>query len=91
MTEIRIESTNYCGYKCVFCPREKMTREQGVMSVDDFILVLRRIKELYGDYSEQIHLHGYGESLLDKGLPEKSLLLERLSQIQNCISYRPSA
>ena len=75
--EIRIENTNHCGYKCVFCPREKMTREQGFMSVDDFGLVLRRIKEFYGDYSEQIDLHGYGEPLLDKSLPEKVALARK--------------
>ena len=74
MMEIRIENTNHCGYKCMFCPREKMTREQGIMPVDDFILVLGRIKEFYGDYSQQIDLHGYGEPLLDKSLPEKVAL-----------------
>jgi len=54
-----------------------MTREQGFMPIDDFRLVLRRIKEFYGDYSQQIDLHGYGEPLLDKSLPEKVALAKR--------------
>ena len=40
LSDIRIETTNACGYRCVFCPREKMTRKIGSMSENDFSLVL---------------------------------------------------
>ena len=30
--EIRFETTNKCAYHCKVCPRELMTRDEGVMS-----------------------------------------------------------
>lgn len=65
--QIRIENTNRCGYKCVMCPRDKHTRKQGIMSTEEFELVLDRI----GPFKGELHLHGFGEALLDKNLPEK--------------------
>jgi MoaA/NifB/PqqE/SkfB family radical SAM enzyme len=65
--EIRIENTNSCGYRCVMCPREKLTRSLGYMSVEDFELVLDRV----GPKEEQVHLHGFGEPLLDRSLVQK--------------------
>ena len=62
--EIRIENTNACGYKCIMCPREKQTRQIGYMSLDDFNLVLDRV----GPFQGQVHLHGFGEPLLDRSL-----------------------
>lgn len=69
--EIRIENTNACGYRCVMCPREKQTRDLGYMSLDDFEIVLDRV----GPYCGHVHLHGFGEPLLDRALVKK---LERL-------------
>ena len=72
LKQARIENTNACGYKCVFCPREKMDRKQGVQSVEDFGLVMDRIEEYVGGkFSGSVHLHGYGEPLLDKNLIHK--------------------
>jgi MoaA/NifB/PqqE/SkfB family radical SAM enzyme len=71
--EIRIENTNSCAYKCVMCPREKQTRDIGFMSVEDFSLVLDRIKSFQGMF----HLHGFGEPLLDRRLVEKIALLKK--------------
>ncbi len=65
--EIRIENTNHCGYRCQMCPREKQTRKKGVMSLEDFSHVL----DLFENYDRNIHLHGFGEPLLDKTLVEK--------------------
>lgn len=65
--QIRIENTNRCGYKCVMCPRDKHTRKQGIMPIEDFELALDRV----GPFGGELHLHGFGEALLDKGLPEK--------------------
>lgn len=86
-SQIRIENTNACGYKCTFCPREKMDRPVGIQSVEDFVFVLDRIEEyIGGKYSGGLHLHGYGEPLLDKKLPEKiKLCHERWPKIKTTI------
>ncbi len=70
-SEIRIENTNRCGYHCFFCPREELTRTQGVMPVDDLTLILERV----GTHEGLVDLHGFGEPLLDKSLPEKIALI----------------
>ncbi len=71
--EIRIENTNACGYRCVMCPREKQTRSLGYMSIEDFDLVVDRV----GPSKEQVHLHGFGEPLLDRSLIQKIQRLKR--------------
>lgn len=71
--QIRIENTNRCGYRCIMCPREKLTRPMGTMSVADLALVL----ELVHPGAPEFHLHGYGEPLLDPGLVEKVRLVRR--------------
>lgn len=71
--QIRIENTNRCGYKCVMCPRDKHTRKQGLMPIEDFELVLDRV----GSFSGELHLHGFGEALLDKNLPDKVRLAKK--------------
>lgn len=73
--EVRIENTNACGFKCIFCPREKMDRKQGVQSINDFSLVLDRVEEyIGGKFCKTVYLHGYGEPLLDKNLIQKAKL-----------------
>lgn len=71
--EIRIENTNSCGYKCFMCPREKQTRPIGFMSVEDFSLVLERV----GTFEGNVHLHGFGEPLLDRKLVQKIEVLKK--------------
>lgn len=72
-TQVRIENTNHCDYKCVMCPLDKHTRTQGVMSVADFDLVLDRI----GSFNGEMHLHGFGEPLPNRTLPEKLQLVRK--------------
>ena len=55
------------------CPRDKHTRAQGIMSMEDFELVLDRV----GSFEGEMHLHGFGESLLDKTLPKKVALVSK--------------
>ncbi len=81
--EIRIENTNSCGYKCVMCPREKLTRRIGYMPLDDFSLVLDRIGPFQGD----VHLHGFGEPLLDRQLIEKIGMLKNKSPMSKSLIY----
>jgi len=70
-SEIRIENTNRCGYRCFFCPREEMTRQQGVMTLEDLVLILDQV----GDHEGLVDLHGFGEPLLDKLLVDRVKLI----------------
>lgn len=67
---LHIESTNACNAECLICAREKMTRAIGFM---DFMLFKKIIDECskYRYFIREIHLHGYGEPLLDKSLFDK--------------------
>ena len=69
---IMIENTNCCNSQCVICPREKLTRKPGFM---DFGLFEKIIKEVSGMKRKPVtHLHGFGEPLLDKLLPERIVM-----------------
>ena len=61
-----IESTNYCNFNCIMCPRKHMTRKIGHM---DFNLFKRIIDEIEGKV-EFIYLHFFGEPLLHKRIFE---------------------
>lgn len=69
-----IETTNACNYHCTFCPREKMTRQQGVM---DFGLFKKIIDEAQHYNLREIDLNNFGEPLLDK------MLVERIKYIKS--------
>ena len=68
--EVWIENTNCCNARCVMCPRDKHTRPQGFM---DFTLYKKLIKEIafYKQRVKRVHLHNFGEPLLDKELPRR--------------------
>ena len=77
--QIRIENTNHCGYKCFMCPRDKLTRALGFMALADLGVILDRV----GTHAGPVHLHGFGEPLLDKALIDKvSLVRERWPEAQ---------
>lgn len=61
-----IESTNYCNFNCIMCPRKNMTRKIGHM---DFNLFKKIIDEIEGKV-EFIYLHFFGEPLLNKKIFE---------------------
>lgn len=66
---ILIENTNCCNAHCVMCPRDTLTRERGFM---EFALFEKIMKELSGAHRKPVvHLHGFGEPLLDPLLPER--------------------
>lgn len=66
---IMIENTNRCNAQCVMCPREKLTRKPGFM---EFELFKKIMQELSGARRKPVvHLHGFGEPLLDTSLPER--------------------
>ena len=67
--EVHIENTNACNSACVMCPRERMTRKVGFM---DFKLFCNIIDQIVSKWTvREVHLHGFGEPLLDKSLPER--------------------
>ncbi|MBU4276163.1 MAG: radical SAM protein [Proteobacteria bacterium] len=66
---IMIENTNCCNAHCVMCPRETLTRKRGFM---DFKLFEKIIREVSSSKRKPVvHLHGFGEPLLDDLLPER--------------------
>jgi len=68
--QIWIENTNHCNASCVMCPRELQTRTKGIM---DFELYEKIIKEVskYTHLVERLHMHNFGEPLLDKKLTKR--------------------
>jgi len=68
-TVLMIENTNLCNAECVMCPRDTLSRKRGFM---DFGLFEKIIKEASSESRKPVtHLHGFGEPLLDKLLPDK--------------------
>jgi hypothetical protein len=68
-SQILIENTNCCNAQCVMCPRDTLTRKRGFM---EFALFEKIMTELSGARRKPVvHLHGFGEPLLDPLLPER--------------------
>src|SRR3954465_3564174 len=65
---VQIESTNICNAKWVFCPRDEMLRDQGVMSRELFRKVVDECAALGITH---VRMHNYGEAFLDRHLAEK--------------------
>ena len=73
---IMIENTNCCNARCVMCPRETLTRQRGVMAFELFEKIIR---EVSGTKRQPVvHLHGFGEPLLDPLLPDRIRLAKAL-------------
>ncbi|RJP18377.1 MAG: radical SAM protein [Candidatus Omnitrophota bacterium] len=65
---IRIETTNSCNAKCIFCPRDRMTRPLGVMREELYRAIIDECAE---NHCKAIHLHNFGEPMLDRWLPDR--------------------
>ncbi|MFN8058821.1 MAG: SPASM domain-containing protein [Vicinamibacterales bacterium] len=65
---VQIESTNICNAKCVFCPRDDMDRDEGVM---DMALFQKIADECARLRIHHMRLHNYGEAFVDRRLVEK--------------------
>jgi MoaA/NifB/PqqE/SkfB family radical SAM enzyme len=65
---VQIEATNICNSRCVFCPRDRMLRPQGVMSPALFGKIIDECASLG---IRHVRLHNYGESFIDRQLGEK--------------------
>ena len=68
--QVWIENTNHCNATCVMCPRELQTRAKRIMSFDLYEKLIKEIS-LYSHTVERVHMHNFGEPLLDKKLPER--------------------
>ena len=64
LKKIYVEITNICNMNCSFCPKTK--RNSKFMSVDEFSLVLEKIRP----YTDFIYLHVLGEPLLHPNIGE---------------------
>ena len=69
---ILIENTNCCNAQCVMCPRETLTRKRGFMAFGLFEKIIREVSST--SRTPVVHLHGFGEPLLDELLPERIML-----------------
>lgn len=65
---VRIETTNACNAKCIICPHRQMQRE--VCNMDD-ALYEKIIDECSKYHCSSVHLHNFGEPLLDKQLAQR--------------------
>ncbi len=65
---VRIETTNHCQADCVFCPRSSIGRAKANMKQEVFETVVKQCVE---GGTRLVHLHGYGEPLIDKQLADR--------------------
>lgn len=71
---VRVENTNLCNAHCVICPRDQMTRPQGVMNRETYEKIINQCAALGVDY---VNLHNYGEPLIDKEFVEKVIYAKK--------------
>ncbi|HCM67496.1 MAG TPA: hypothetical protein DIS62_00620 [Candidatus Kerfeldbacteria bacterium] len=72
---IFLESVSICNAACVMCPRELLTRKQGVMSFDLFEKIVSEIRP-YAKKVERVDLHGFGEPAIDRCMPARIRLVK---------------
>lgn len=68
--EIRFEVTNICNARCIMCPREKMTRPQGIL---DMALYRRVLDEARSMGADVVSLENYGETFIDPYFLERAI------------------
>ncbi len=74
---IDIELSGVCNARCTFCPRDKMSREQVIMSPATFSTILEGISLIRPSGPKVMYFCGLGEPLLN---PYIFQFAERLSQ-----------
>lgn len=65
---VRIETTNACNARCTICPHHRLQRP--IRRMDDG-LYRQIIDECAAGGCKQVHLHNFGEPLLDKSLEDR--------------------
>jgi hypothetical protein len=71
---VRLETTNACNARCLICPHREMRRPITTM---DSGLYSRLIDECAAAGCREVHLHNFGEPLLDKRLEERIAYAKR--------------
>lgn len=74
--QVWIENTNRCNARCVMCPRDLHTRPQGFMEFSLFEKIVREISP-YSSRVKRVHLHNFGEPLLDSQLVQRIRLAKK--------------
>jgi len=69
-----VELTNFCNAKCLFCPRDKLSRPKGFLDQPTFDAIIRQAKEFQ---ISQIIFSGFGEPFLH---PHILQLAEQVNQ-----------
>lgn len=65
---VRVETTNACNARCTICPHRTMQRPICTMDEATF---RRIIDECAKEHCHEVHLHNFGEPLLDKNLESR--------------------
>lgn len=71
---VRVETTNHCQADCIFCPRSTIGRSKGFMTQELFEKI---VNECAQGGVRVLHLHNFGEPLIDKQLPERVAFAKR--------------
>lgn len=80
---VKIETTNFCNSKCLYCPNKNLKRKRGFMNNGLFKKI---IDECVSWGIKEIHLCNFGEPLVDSKLPERiKQIKERCSAIKTVI------
>lgn len=72
---VRIETTNACNSSCIMCPHSKMTRPIGIMAQN---LYEKIVKECADNRVRTLHLHNFGEPLMDKHFIERIAFAKKI-------------
>ena len=65
---VRIETTNACNARCIICPHGDIRRP--IRHMDDDLFT-RIVDECAACGCREVHLHNFGEPLLDKRLEDR--------------------
>lgn len=71
---VRIETTNACNAQCIICPHRRSQRPAARM---DDALYEHVIDQCARGGCREVHLHNFGEPLLDRRLPERVALAKQ--------------
>jgi len=75
---IQIETINgVCSTRCIMCTLQTWTRKPNVMDKDTYRIILAKFKPYRQDI-QYLTVHGCGEPLLDKELPEKVKIAKKM-------------
>ena len=72
---VRVETTNACNSACLMCPHKDMRRPIGTMKQDLFERIVHECAE---NRVRVLHLHNFGEPLIDKDFPARVAFAKQL-------------